>query len=375
MLNPQSKSLSDNAKIEASNLISIVLLTQDPRDSTFELPDRVISTIPKEISREIIVVHYNSPNEDGHTGKILRLYKENDSEQKEGESILHFWVKKEFASAVKTGIEESAGKFILVVDVDNLYSKEIVPQLIIELIKNPNSIIVASRYVQGARMEKMPIIETLVRKGARLVARYGLKVKYVEDPLSNCFAFSRHLLKEISFEGKGKEALLEILVKVNNKSGIVPVKEIPITQQGMITIANKVNFNRVLNYSKAVWDLYRYGKTSKQLNDRDIVQQRRHKSILFLSKAGRFFTVGASGLAINYAISYLFSNLVPSIWYMQATLIGILVSITTNFLLNKLWTFEDRDFSVRHFFRQYSLFLALCSLGAVIQLTLVYLFV
>src|SRR6476646_2109525 len=107
----------------------------------------------------------------------------------------------------------------------------------------------------------------------------------------------------------------------------------------------------------------------------DITQQKRHKSILFFSKAGRFLTVGASGLAVNYAISYLFTNLLPSIWYMQATLIGILVSITTNFLLNKVWTFEDRDFSIRHFFRQYSLFLALCSLGAVIQLSLVFVFV
>jgi dolichol-phosphate mannosyltransferase len=105
------------------------------------------------------------------------------------------------------------------------------------------------------------------------------------------------------------------------------------------------------------------------------MEQKKHKSILFLSKAGRYFTVGASGLVINYAVSYIFSNLFANIWYIHATLIGILVSITTNFLLNKVWTFEDRDFSTRHFIRQYSLFLALCSLGAVIQLSLVYAFV
>jgi dolichol-phosphate mannosyltransferase len=110
-------------------------------------------------------------------------------------------------------------------------------------------------------------------------------------------------------------------------------------------------------------------------NDEDIVEQKRHRSILFLSKVGRFLTVGASGLAVNYSVSYLSSNLIPNISYMQATLLGILVSITTNFLLNKVWTFENRDFSMRHFFRQYSLFVALCSLGAVIQLSLVYIFV
>jgi len=105
------------------------------------------------------------------------------------------------------------------------------------------------------------------------------------------------------------------------------------------------------------------------------MEQKKHKSILFLSKAGRFFTVGASGLAVNYVVSYLLSNLVPNIWYIQATLVGILVSISSNFILNKIWTFEDRDFSLRHFFRQYSLFLALCSLGAIVQLSLVFVFV
>jgi dolichol-phosphate mannosyltransferase len=131
----------------------------------------------------------------------------------------------------------------------------------------------------------------------------------------------------------------------------------------------------VLNYSRAVWDLYRFGKTSKHLNDSDIAEQKKHRSIPFLSKAGRFFTVGASGLIINYAASFLLSTIIPNIWYIQATLFGILISITSNFILNKIWTFEDRDFSPRHFVRQYSLFMALCTLGAVIQLSLLYLFV
>ena len=215
-----------------------------------------------------------------------------------------------------------------------------------------------------------------MRKAARIIAKYGLKVKNVEDPMSRCFAFSRHVVKDINFEGKGKEALLEILVKVNNyKNSNVPVKEIPIKQQGT-TITKKINFSRILNYSKAVRHLYRYGRESKELqNDSDIVEQKKHKSVLFLSKAGRFFTVGVSGFIVNYVVSFLLANVVSNVWYLQATLVGIIVSITTNFLLNKVWTFEDRDFSTRHFLRQYVLFLTLCSLGAVIQLSLVFVFV
>ena len=373
MLNPQNRALTGDDKIEESNLISVVLLTQNALTPTYQPPQQVMSSIPKEISREIIVVHYNFTYDTGPMD--IATGPTNYTEQNTNERVLHVRVEGEFASAVRRGIEQSIGKFILVMDADHPYSKEIIPELIKELIENPNFIIVVSRFVQGARVQRMPFVQSVLRKGARLIARYGLNVKNVEDPMSSCFAFSRHVLNDIRFEGKGKEALLEILVKVNsNNNSNVAVKEIPIRQQGT-AITKKVNFNRVLDYSKAVWDLYRYGKTSRHLNDRDIAEQKKHRSILFLSKAGRFFTVGASGLIVNYAASFLLSSMIPNIWYIHATLFGIIISITSNFLLNKIWTFEDRDFSPKHFLRQYSLFMALCTLGAVIQLSQVYVFV
>jgi dolichol-phosphate mannosyltransferase len=373
MLNPQSKSLSGGGKIEESKIISVVLLTQNALTAAYQPPEQVISSIPKEIPREIIVVHYNFA--DGIDSVDKKSLYTSENEQNDAERILHVRVKDEFASAVRKGIDVSVGKLILVMDADNSYSREIVPELIKELIENPNFIIIASRFVQGARIQRMPFVQSAMRKGARAIAKYGLNVKNVEDPMSSCFAFSRHVFNDISFEGKGKEALLEILVKVNNnKDSNVTVKEIPIKQQAT-SITKKVNFTRIVNYSRAVWDLYRYGKESKHLNERDIAEQKKHRSILFLSKAGRFFTVGASGLIVNYAASFLLTTLIPNIWYIQATLFGIIISITSNFLLNKIWTFEDKDFSPKHFLRQYSLFMALCTLGAVIQLSLVFVFV
>jgi dolichol-phosphate mannosyltransferase len=372
MLNPQ-RSLTRDDKIKGSNLISVILLTQNALTPTHQLPHKVISSMPKEISREIIVVHYNFPNGTGHIDKGSESTK--DNEQITNERVLHVRVAGDFASAVMRGIEVSIGNFILVMDADQPYSTETIPELIKELLSNPNFIIVISRFVEGARVPRMPFVQSLMRKAARSIAKYGLKVKNIEDPTSSCFAFSRHVVKDIRFEGKGKEALLEILVKVNNnKNNNVTVKEIPIKQQGTL-FTKKINLNRIWNYSKAVWDLYRYGKTSKHLDHSDLVEQKRHRSVLFLSKAGRFFTVGASGVVINYLASFLLSNIIPNIWYIQATLFGIIISITTNFILNKIWTFEDRDFSPKHFLRQYSLFMALCTLGAVIQLSLVFVFV
>jgi dolichol-phosphate mannosyltransferase len=203
-----------------------------------------------------------------------------------------------------------------------------------------------------------------------------LKVKNVKDPTSACFAFSRDVVKDIKFEGKGREALLEILVKMNtnnNKNNVV-VKEIPIKQHDTV-ITRKLDLDRIVNYSKDVWKLYRYGIKSNLKNERAKPEQKMSRSIAFLSKAGRFFTVGASGIIVNYAASFLLSSIIPNIWYIHATLFGIILSITSNFILNKIWTFEDKNFSPRHFFKQYALFLALCTLGAIIQLSLVFVFV
>jgi dolichol-phosphate mannosyltransferase len=104
--------------------------------------------------------------------------------------------------------------------------------------------------------------------------------------------------------------------------------------------------------------------------------------VLFLSKASRFYTVAASGLLINYLISFMLADNVANsvrslsnLWYLQATLIGIIISVTSNFFLNKIWTFEDRDFSVVKTLKQYGSFAGISVVGATIQLLLLYLLV
>ena len=226
MLNHQTRALTNGDETEGSNLISVVLLTQNALAPVYQAPHLVMSSIPKEIPREIIVVHYNFASGTGFIEKALESA--NHDDQNTNKRVLHVNVEGEFASAVMRGIELSIGKFILVMDADHPYSKEIIPELIKELIANPNFIIIVSRYVEGARVQRLPFLQSVMRKAARIIAKYGLKVKNVEDPMSRCFAFSRRVVKDINFEGKGKEALLEILVKINNnKNSNVAVKEIP----------------------------------------------------------------------------------------------------------------------------------------------------
>ena len=122
-----------------------------------------------------------------------------------------------------------------------------------------------------------------------------------------------------------------------------------------------------MNYVYSLLHLYMHGKKSlfNYIHGQN--------SLKVYSKAAKFFAVGLSGLLVNYALSINLANgSLAKLWYIESTLIGIMVSFTTNFILNKIWTFADRDFSIAHFIEQYLIFIAISGFGTSIRLGLVY---
>lgn len=55
----------------------------------------------------------------------------------------------------------------------------------------------------------------------------------------------------------------------------------------------------------------------------------------------KFGAVGASGVGVNLALLYLFTD-IAGLHYIASTFIAIEASIITNFYLNNRWTFGDR---------------------------------
>jgi dolichol-phosphate mannosyltransferase len=378
MLNLQDNNVTANSQIFGSPTLSIILPTQHDNPA-YQSPEDIKKIIPKGITFEIIVAHYDTDISRTTTDAFLKVLNNPDKEYddtgyKFKDSVSHFEVKGSFISAILKGMQLSTGQFILVMDADFPYPKIITSKLIAELIKNPNSIIVASRYTKGASLQNLPFLRRLISKGARTIARHGLSITDVKDPLSRFFALPRQLVKSVEIEGKGNQLLLEILVKVRSNSiNPIIITEIPF-QQKFAYKFRKLELNQISEYLHAIWSLYRHDKDSKARSERVIKEQEKHRSIPFLSKTARFFTVGASGLALNYVVSFLLSNVISNLWYIQAAGIGIVISVHTNFMLNKIWTFEDRNLTLRHVIKQYFSFLALCAFGALIQLSLTYVF-
>lgn len=337
--------------------VSIIIPTYNESQNILNVLKSIGDIIPKNILTQAIVVDDNSP--DG-TGKIVEDYLKN-VKKIAGYTIdvIHRTTKNGLSSAVLSGIQRATGDTIVVMDSDLSHPPQTIPKMIETLKQYQCDMVIASRYITGGQIHGWNKKRKLLSKVATLIAKKGLGVK-TNDPMSGFFAFRKGILKGLNFDAIGYKILLEILVK---KRGL-NIKEIPYTFQNRTLGSSKLNSSIVIDYIKSVWNLYRLGNSEENNEKRN--------SVKFFSKAGRFYTIGATGFAINYLISLIFSGGVIEIWYLYANILGIITSMTTNFVLNKWWTFGDKDFSFKKTISQFSKFILFSSFGALIQLGVVF---
>ena len=337
--------------------VSIIVPTYNESQNIVGILKSIRESIPKGIYTETIVVDDNSP--DG-TGKIVEDYISSIKKIAENTiDVIHRKAKNGLSSAILNGIQNAKGETIVVMDSDFSHPPQIIPKMIEAFKQYHCDLVVASRYITGGDIQGWTTKRKLMSKIATVIAKKGLGIK-IKDPMSGFFAFKKNIIKELNFDALGYKFLLEILVKTKG----INVKEIPYCFENRKFGSSKVDSSTVIDYFKSVWKLYKNGKIETTNEKRN--------SVRFLSKAARFFTVGASGLGVNYAISMLFTSGLTDLWYIHANIFGIIASISTNFILNKVWTFEDRDFSRKKTLSQYGKFSIFSSLGALIQLGIVF---
>jgi dolichol-phosphate mannosyltransferase len=371
----------NNAALSNSNIVtfSIVIPTYNESENILRLISEIEKNLPTSDFTEIIVVDDNSPDgtgklvEDCITKKGIKAKEKNSSHTKNHIlKVVHRTGKEGLIPAILDGVRQSNGTNVLIMDADFSHPPEVIPKMMSELKRNPNSIVIGSRYIEGGKVVGWPARRKILSKGASTLARLGLNVKNVKDPMSGLFALPRELIQNISIATKGYKILLEILVK--NKE--IPVIEVPYTFTDRQSGKSKMSYNVIVNYAEAIWQLYQHGQKSDRVK---ISEQVNKRSVRFISKVGRYYTVSISGLVINYIVSFLLANdvansirLLSNEWYLEASIIGAIISMTSNFFLNKYWTFEDKRFEVRSTARQYLSFIGMSAIGLIIQISLLY---
>src|SRR4249919_3651222 len=155
MINSDKKWMSGHDQVPKSCTVSIILSTENNVAPAYLHPQAIRALIPKEISSEIIIVHYNHCNGEGSDKGLDAAPRNNKrtdinqiSSEKDEDEAVHASVKGKFTDAIMRGVELSTGQFILVIDTDIPYPEELIPKIINELINSPDSVIIASKYTK-----------------------------------------------------------------------------------------------------------------------------------------------------------------------------------------------------------------------------------
>jgi len=89
----------------------------------------------------------------------------------------------------------------------------------------------------------------------------------------------------------------------------------------------------------------------------------------FLLKFLKFGAVGVSGMVVDFGITFLFKEKVKANKYLANTL-GFFSAASSNFILNRLWTFQSDDPAVAF---QYLKFLLISTVGVLLSNAIIYL--
>jgi len=99
-------------------------------------------------------------------------------------------------------------------------------------------------------------------------------------------------------------------------------------------------------------------------------QEKGSRLSCFAKQAAKYYAVGASGVLVNLGLLFYLTEYV-GLWYFLSYTLAISASITSNFILNKFWTFRGLINSQRTIV-MYVKFASVSFLGMAIQLGSVY---
>ena len=91
---------------------------------------------------------------------------------------------------------------------------------------------------------------------------------------------------------------------------------------------------------------------------------------LFAKQAIKYYSVGGSGVLVNLGILYALTDFM-GLWYIASQVIAISISISSNFLFNRFWTFSGSIQEQRNSV-MYVKFIIVSLIGMGIQLGITY---
>jgi len=288
-------------------MISVIVPTYNERENLEELFERVAGALEGR-EFEIIVVDDDSPDRTWEKAEELA--------KKYPVKVIRRTNERGLSSAVIRGFREANGEIFVVMDADLQHPPEVIPKLI-EVVENGADIAIASRYVEGGKVENWYWWRKLISKGAIMVGRVALpRIRNIKDPVSGFFALRREVIEDVELNPVGFKILLEILIKGKYSK----VVEIPFIFGLRSSGESKLSNKQILNYLRHLYRLMRWEGE--------------------IDRLVKFSIVGLSGAAVNEGSLLGFVEVLG--WDKRLAVIPATeLSILNNFIWNDLWTFKD----------------------------------
>jgi len=321
--------------------ISVIIPTYNEKDNIAPLLSRVDKALA-DCSYEVIIV-----DDDSRDGTVEA------ASELAGRYPLKVIVRRSergLATAVVRGLEQAAGGIIAVMDADLQHPPEVLPELV-KAIRDGADMAVASRYIEGGGCPHWGLARRIISRVALVIAHLLLpSTRPVRDPLAGFFAFRRQSVDPAKLRPIGYKISLEVML-IGHFQHIV---EVPYIFEDRSAGKSKLNPRQQVDYLRHLLSLM--ARTGE------------------LGMIIRFMLVGLSGVVVNEGVYWLltrFGGLAAYDWL--AVIIGIEVSIITNFVLNDTFTFAKRRRG-RSFMGRLLKFNLICIAGAAIQWGLFMLF-
>ena len=231
----------NSAKHDAGK-VSIVLPTYNEKDNIGELLQFITRNLEGTADYEVIVVDDNSP--DGTADVIGREAGQNGR--------IHLHVRKNergLATAIRKGIELSAGSVIVVMDSDFNHNPKYIPQFL-KLIQY-YEVVVGSRFLYGGGMYSQWRYYASFLYNSFIRFFLGIPIR---DKLSGFFAIRREIIQKLDYDhifyGYGDYFIRLLMMIVNLKLSLI---EIPVFYDNRPAGESKTMFlKEFLRYTASV---------------------------------------------------------------------------------------------------------------------------
>jgi dolichol-phosphate mannosyltransferase len=321
--------------------ISIIIPTYNEKDNIAPLVSRVAQAL-SGCDYEILIVDDNSQDGTIEAASALAA--------RYPVKVLVRRSERGLATAVVHGLRSASGQIIGVMDADLQHPPEVLPDLI-KAIRGGADMAVASRYIPGGGCPNWGLSRKIISKVALIISHLLLpSTRAVKDPLSGFFMFRRQQVDTAKLKPIGYKISLEVMLTGQFRN----VVEVPYIFEDRSAGKSKLNPGQQIDYLRHLFSLM--ARTGE------------------LGMLIKFAAVGLSGVVVNEGVYWLLTRFGGLAAYdYLAVIIGIEVSIITNFVLNDTFTFAKRR-AGKSFPGRLLKFNLICLAGAAIQWGLFMLF-